>query len=70
MKETHRNRTFSWQESRGPEGQGIQLAGLQETRGTEHSGVWNAGDPQEQNIKVAGMKETQRERTFSWLECR
>ena len=54
MKETQRNRTFSWLESRRP-------------RGREHSAGWNAGDLEGEDILLAGMKETHRKRTFNWL---
>ena len=37
MQETKRNKTFSWQESRG-------------SRGTGHSAGWNAGDQEKQDI--------------------
>ena len=43
MQGTHRNWTFSWQESRGPRGRG-------------HSAGWNSGEQEGQDIKLAGMK--------------
>ena len=32
--------------------------------------MWNEGDPEEQDIELAGMQETHMNRTLSWLECR
>ena len=32
--------------------------------------MWNEGDPEEQDIELAGIQETHRNRTFRWLECR
>ena len=37
---------------------------------TGHSAGWNEGDPEGQDIHLAGMQETKRNKTFSWLECR
>ena len=84
MKETHRNRTFSWLESRRPRGTG-HYPGRNEVKETNrkrtfrwlasrrptaigHSAGWNEGDPEEQNIQLSGMQETQRERIFNWPE--
>ena len=57
MKDTLRDRTFSWLECRRPKETGQSVIG-------------NAGDPQEQDIQLAGMQLTTRERIFSYLECR
>ena len=52
------------------EEQRIKLAEIQKTQRREHSAGWNAGDLEGEDIQLAGMEETDRNRTFSWLECR
>ena len=47
MQDTHRNRTFRLLASKRPTAIG-------------HSAGWNAGDPQEEDIQPAGMKDTLR----------
>ena len=41
---------------------------MEATQRDRHSVVWNAKDPEVENIQLAGMQETQRNRTLSWLE--
>ena len=62
MKESQRNRIFSWLASRYPQEQNIKLVGMKEIQGnrtfrwlasrrstgTGHSAGWSAGDPEEQ----------------------
>ena len=57
MKKNQRKSTLIWLASRRP-------------TGTGHSAGWHPGDPQEQDIHLAGRKDTLRDRTFSWLESR
>ena len=63
MKKNQRNSTLSWLASRRP-------------TGTGHSAGWNAGDHEGediqlegQDIPLAGMKETQSNGTYSWLDA-
>ena len=46
------------------------MAGMQATQRDRLSVVWNPEDPEVENIQLAGMQETKRNKTFSWQKSR